>query len=209
MSSLPTQLSLAEAESQRVHDRAIERTSREPPNLTEESVNRSDRALLATVANAEILTGTITISPDYLCPLSQMIPEVPVMLGNTLFERSFAERYIRDSLTRRFGRGPRCVTDPLNPSRIIYSCEDRSAIVDQGKIMSIVESLLHDVDSQWYDKLRSEVDRARTAPRSIVRTTDGKLIVISPPRIINERLIYFFIFQCNRRGWWSEYCGVL
>ena len=180
MSSLPTQLSLAEAESQRVHDRAIERTSREPPNLTEESVNRSDRVLLATVANAEILTGTITISPDYLCPLSQMIPEVPVMLGNTLFERSFAERYICDSLTIRFGRGPRCVTDPLNPSRIIYSCEDRSAIVDQRKILSIVESLLHDVDSQWYEKLRSEVDRARTAPRSIVRTTDGKLIVISP-----------------------------
>ena len=92
MSSLPSQLSLSEDDSQRVHYRAIERTSRESLNLTEESVNRSDRALLATVANAKILTGTITISPDYLCLLSQMIPEVPVILGNTLFERSYVEK---------------------------------------------------------------------------------------------------------------------
>ena len=39
MMSLPKQLSLAEAETQRTQDRATERASHEPSNLTEESVN--------------------------------------------------------------------------------------------------------------------------------------------------------------------------
>ena len=60
------------------------------PNPTVESVNNSDGALLAAVANAEILAGTITINSDYLCPLAQMIPEDPVIFGDTLFERTFA-----------------------------------------------------------------------------------------------------------------------
>jgi len=105
-----------------------------------------------------------------------MILEDPVILDDTLFEQTFAARYIRDSLTKRLsrlGRGPRCVTDPLNPSHIIFSCEDRSAIFDEGELSLIVASLLNNVDPQWYNK-QSELDRARTVPRPIVRTTDGE-----------------------------------
>ena len=61
MSSVPTQLSSVEAESQRTQDRATERASRYvSPNPTVESVNERDGALLAAVANTEILAGEKT-----------------------------------------------------------------------------------------------------------------------------------------------------
>jgi len=90
MSPVPTQLSSVEAESQRTQDRATERASRcVSPNPTVESVNERDGALLSAVGNTEVLANSITINPDYLCPLAQMIPENSVIFGDTFFERTF------------------------------------------------------------------------------------------------------------------------
>ena len=105
MSNTPTLTSLTEAKTQRTQNHFIERTFRYTlPNLIEESVNDVNGVVSATVANAKILSGLIKIHPDFLCQFSQMIPEDTVIFGGTLYKRSFANKYIRDLLTKRLPR---------------------------------------------------------------------------------------------------------
>ena len=94
MSTTPTLISLAKAEAQRTQTRFIERISRDTlPNLTEESVNDVNSVMLVTVANSEILSGSITIHPDFLCLISQLIPENAIVFSGTLYERLFGDKY--------------------------------------------------------------------------------------------------------------------
>ena len=175
---------MAEAEVQRSHSRSNERTTRidASTNLTQEFVNsltgeEHTGVMLATVANAEILAGNLTINTDYVCPISLLIPEDAVIFGGSVYERASAEGIIRESMTKRltrWDRGNRCVKDPLNLSRIIYSRSDRSPVNDEGEMVTIVDSLLTDVDTAWYNNLKIEVDRARSANATTHRTTDGE-----------------------------------
>ena len=110
------------------------------PNLTDETVEGS---CLATVVNAKIIArgSSLNINADYLCPISQLVPDDAIFFGRTLYEQTPADDFIRDSLTTglpRSYRGERCVKDPLNPSHIIYSCESRGAIKDEAeKLVSL------------------------------------------------------------------------
>ena len=120
----PSPTLVNEAETYCIQSRANDRTRN---NFSEESVTEINGAMSAAVANAQILNGTININPDFLCPISQLIPEDAILFGGTLYERSYAEQYIRKALTIRLPQGnrdPRYLKDLLNPSGIIYSCED-------------------------------------------------------------------------------------
>ena len=135
--------------------------------------------MLTTVANVEILAGRLTISSDYLCPISLLIPEDAVMFGGMVYEQTSAEGIIRDSMTKRltrWDRGNRSVKDPLNPSRIIYSRSNRQS-VSESEIIVIIDSLLKDVDTTWYDNLKTEVDQARSIDTITHRSTDGESIL--------------------------------
>ena len=91
-------------ETHRTRRRAVERSLR-LPNLTAEA----EGACLATVVNAELLSNasTLTISPDFLCPITQLVPEDAVIFADTLYERASAEGIIRDSLTKSLPRSHR------------------------------------------------------------------------------------------------------
>ena len=69
--------------------------------------------------------------------------------------------------------------DPLNPSRIIYSCENREAVTNKAQIFNIINYLVKDVDYEWYTKLENEVERARSATPTTNRGNDGKFIAVS------------------------------
>ena len=193
--STPTPTSLAEAEVQRSHSRSNERTTRidASTNLTQEFVNsltgeEHTGVMLATVANAEILAGNLTINTDYVCPISLLIPEDAVIFGGSVYERASAEGIIRESMTKRLTRwdeGNRVVKDPLKPSRIIYLRSDRLPVHDESEIVTIVDSLLTDVDTAWYNNLKIEVDCARSANTTTHQTTDGE------SKMIIRFLFYF------------------
>ena len=145
-------------ESHRTHTRANERALR-LPNLTDQDSEVISGSCLAAVVNAELQNRScnLTINSEYLCPIAQLIPEDAVIFGGKLYERSSAEEYIRDLLTKsmpRSVRGSRCVKDPLNPSHIIYACEDRQPVNDETKILEVIDYLICDVDNGWYTKLK-------------------------------------------------------
>ena len=85
-SSNPTYDVLGEAESQRTHGQLQERSSRVTPNPTQ-TVMVVVIMPVAVVANTESMDGNITFSHDFICPLSQMIPEDPVLFGGTMYDR--------------------------------------------------------------------------------------------------------------------------
>ena len=72
----------------------------------------------------------------------------------------------------------RCVKDPLNPSHIIYACENKDPITHEAEVLEIIGTLVRDVDNGWYTKLKEEVDRARDTEPTTNRGHDGKLIVV-------------------------------
>ena len=178
----PTDSLIMDIESHRTQNRAAERALRSP-NLTEENLDTIAGSCLATVANAELLSpgSSFSIHSDYLCPISQLVPEDAVIFGGTLYERSSADSLIRDALRKRLSwrDRARCVKDPLNPSRIIYSCKNREAVTNEAQILNIINYLVKDVDYEWYTKLETEVERARSATPTTNRGNDGKLIVVS------------------------------
>ena len=149
-------------ESHRSHGRANERALRTTslPNLTDENSEVTD-SCLAVAVNAELVTNSsLTINSDFLCPIAQLIPEDAVIFAGKLYERSSADAYIRDSLTKllpRTVRGPRCVKDPLNPLNIIYSCQNRIPIIDDSELLRIINSLIRDVDDGWCLKLKEDL----------------------------------------------------
>ena len=65
-------------------------------------VQSIDGSCLATVVNAQLLlpNTTLTIQSDFLCPITQLIPEDAVIFGRKFYERESAEQIIRDSLTK-------------------------------------------------------------------------------------------------------------
>ena len=138
----------------------------------------SEPITCAIVANAMLIDGKITIGHDFICPLSQMIPEDPVSFGGGVYERKFVEGYIKDSMIKvlpRSNRGKRHVRDPLNPGRIIYTKPgDGSAVTDNSQMENIINDIIFDVDSSWETKLKKEVDKAMTNPSMTIRTNDGK-----------------------------------
>ena len=84
----------------------------------------TDPITCAIVANTMLMDGKITIGHDFICPLSQMIPEDPVLFGGTVYERELAEGYVKDSMTKVLPHSQRIkrhVRDPLNPGWTIYT----------------------------------------------------------------------------------------
>ena len=165
-----------DVELHRTHSRANERALR-LPNPTDQS-NEITGSCLAAVVNVELQNRScsLNINSDFLCPIAQLIPEDAVIFGGKLYERSSAEEFVRDSLTKQLPRSARgrYVKDPLNPSHIIYACENREALTDEAEIFDITDLLIRDVDNEWYAKLKTEVERAR-ATTQITRGSDGKL----------------------------------
>ena len=164
-------------ETYRTQRRASERSSR-LPNLAEETVESN----LAATINAELLcpSSTLTITSDFLCPITQLIPEDAVIFADTFYERASAEQIIRGSLTKalpRLHRGARCIKNPINPSHVIYQCDSRTAITDNAQITTIINSLVKDVGDEWYSRLQSEVDHARSTVNVTSRGNDGKSII--------------------------------
>ena len=68
-------------------------------NLTDETI---EGGYLETVVNAKTMAhgSSLTIHTDYLCPISQLVPEDTIFFGGTLHERTSTEEFIRDSLTK-------------------------------------------------------------------------------------------------------------
>ena len=166
-------------ESHRRQGRANERALRSP-NLTDQNTEVVTASCLATVVNAELVnpSSSITINLDFLCPIAQLVPEDAVIFGGKLYERSSAEEFIRESLTKplaRSFRGSRCVKDPLNPSHIIYACENRLPVNDEDKLLEIIGSLICDVNDGWYTELQEKLERAQSAEPTTNRGNDGKL----------------------------------
>ena len=164
-------------ETYRTQRRASERSLR-LPNLTEETVESN----LAVTINAELLrpSSTLTITSDFLCPITQLIPEDAVIFADTFYERASAEQIILGSLTKalpRSHRGARCIKNPINPSHVIYQCDGRTAITDNAQITTIIDSLVKDVGDEWYSRLQSEVDHARSTVNVTSRGNDGKSII--------------------------------
>ena len=75
--------------------------------------------------------------------------------------------------------------DPLNSSRIIYSRSDGSLAHDEGEMVTIIDSILTDIDTTWYDNLKIEIDRARLSNMTTHQTTDGE------SKMIIRFLFYF------------------
>ena len=165
-------------ETYRTQRRAVTRSLR-LPNLTEETV---EGGCLAAIVNTELLlpSSTLTITSDFLCPITQLIPEDAVIFADTFYERASAEQIIRGSLTKdlpRSHRGSRCIKNPINSSHVIYQCDGRAAITDNAQITTIIDSLVKDVGDEWYSRLQSEVDHARSTVHVTSRGNDGKSIV--------------------------------
>ena len=149
-------------------------------------VQSIDGSCLATVVNAQLLlpnttltipNTTLTIQSDFLCPMTQLVPEDAVIFGRMLYEHESVEQIIRDSLTKflpRSQRGSRCIKNPLNPSHIIYSCPGRDPIRNEHEIVNIINELVEDVSDEWYTQLREEVERTTNASPQGVRGNDGK-----------------------------------
>ena len=99
---------MSSVESHRRQSRANERALRNAslPNLTEENNNAVTGSCLAAVVNAELVkpNSSLTVNSDFLCPITQLIPEDAVIFGGKLYERSSADEYIRDSLSKRLPR---------------------------------------------------------------------------------------------------------
>ena len=167
-----------DVESQRTQRRAAERALRSPNLSIEETIEGS---CLAAVVNAELLKpgSTLNIRSDFLCPITQLIPEDAIIFGDTLYDRSSAEQIIRDSLTKHLPRKDRVryIRNPTNPSHVIYSCNSRMPIRNEHEINNIINDLVHDIDDEWYTKLRAEVEQARTTTPNISRGSDGKLTI--------------------------------
>ena len=168
-------------ESHRTQSRANDRALR-LPNLTDQ-ISEVTGSCLAAVVNAELQNRScnLNINSDFLCPVAQLIPEDVVIFGGKLYKWSSAEEFIRDSLTKplpRSARGSRCIKDSLNPSHIIYVCQNWQAVTDETELFEIIDSLIRDVDDGWYAKLNEEVERARATTQT-TRGSDGKLKFIS------------------------------
>ena len=99
----------------------------------------------AIAANALLSDGKITIGHDFICPLSQMIPEDPVSFGGGVYKRELVEGYVKESLTKvlpRRDRIKRHVRDPLNPGRIIYTKPgDGSTVTDNTQMENILTGI--------------------------------------------------------------------
>ena len=166
MSSHPSIETICDAEVSRTLSWHNERNQRDTDPIT-----------CAIVANTMLMDDKITIGHDFICPLSQMIPEDPVLFGGTVYERELAEGYIKDSMTKVLPRSQRIkrhVRDPLNPGRTIYTKPgDGSPITDNREMENVINDILFDVDSSWEANLKKEVDRARYNPRVPIRTNDG------------------------------------
>ena len=136
----------------RTQRRATERALRSG-NIND--VQSIDGSCLATVVNAQLLlpNTTLTIQSDFLCPITQLIPEDAIIFGRKFYERESAEQIIRDSFTKFLPRsqiGSRCIKNPLNPSHIIYSCPGRDPIRNEHEIINIINELVEDVGDEWY-----------------------------------------------------------
>ena len=166
-SSNPSIETLLEVEANRTLSRTHERSQRVIEPIT-----------CAIVANAMLMDGKISIGHDFICPLSQMIPEYPVSFAGRVYERQFVEGYIRDSMSKvlpRDSRTKRYVRNPLNPSEIVYTKPgDGSTVTNIAEIENIFNDVIFDVDSSWESNLKTEVDQAMTNPTTSVRTNDGK-----------------------------------
>ena len=156
-------------------------------------VDEDSMITIAIVANGEIDCGSLSVSSDFICPLSMKIPEDPVLLGdnfscnNTVYERKDVERYIELTLKERLYRAPRTITDPTSRSVVythVYSEAD-GGITGCGEITStseverIIHTVLRSVDVDWEVKLRAEVEKKRLAPLSTNQTVDGTCINVN------------------------------
>ena len=166
--SSPSIETISEAEANRTLSRAHERNQRVLEPVT-----------CAIVANAMLMEGKINIGHDFICPLSQMIPEDPVLFGSRVYEREFVEGYVKDAMTKvlpRRERIKRYIRDPLNHVRIIYTKSgDGSAVTDNTQMENIINDVIFDVDSSWEANLKKEVDQALKNPTASIRTNDGTL----------------------------------
>ena len=85
-----------------------ERSSRVTPNSTQTlTVVEPVIVSIVVVANVELMDGNIIVSHDVICPLSQMIPEDPILFDGTMYERELAENYVRLSITKVLPRRSR------------------------------------------------------------------------------------------------------
>ena len=96
-----------DVELHRTHSRDNERALR-LPNPTDQS-SEIIGSCLAAVVNVELQNRNcnLNINSDFLCPIAQLIPEDAVIFGGKLYERSSAEEFVCDSLTKPLPRSAR------------------------------------------------------------------------------------------------------
>ena len=78
------------------------------PNLTDQN-SLVTGCCLAAVVNVEVQNRScnLNINSDFLCLIAQLIPEDAVIFGGKLYERSLAEEFVCDSLTKPLPRSAR------------------------------------------------------------------------------------------------------
>ena len=78
------------------------------PNLTDQN-SEVTGSCFAVVVNAKLQNRScnLNVNSDFLCLITQLIPEDAVIFGGKLYERSSAEEFIRDSLAKPIPRSVR------------------------------------------------------------------------------------------------------
>ena len=121
-------------------------------------------ATLVELANAEMQQGIIDVSRDFICPILQTIPLDPVQINGVIFEKSAAERYIENELTKDIVRSTARVVRDVMTREIVHTKDgDNSAVTEQSAIVGITLGLTSLVGSEWDHSVMVEINRARSS----------------------------------------------